>query len=99
MEFIAFGQLVLHVELVVHHIGEETLPHVAVAENGKSQQGEHRQYDAPAMCQSEVEGGAQQGIGTSLVFALSGGADFNSRVQLAVCHQRHVHQRQHPTQQ
>ncbi len=30
------------------------------------QQGEHRQYDAPAMCQSEVEGGAQQRHSTTL---------------------------------
>ena len=52
---VPFGEFIFHVELIVNHIGEETLPHVLIAKNRKSQQTDHGKDKTPPVCQSETK--------------------------------------------
>ena len=96
---VALGQFILHVQLVVNHVGEESLAHVPIAEGRQSEQDNHRQHKAPAVCQSHPQGCAQDGVGASFVFARSRGIGLDGRMQIPVGHQRDMDQRQHPAQQ
>ena len=49
----SFRQFVFHIELIVDHIGKESLTHVSVAENRKGQQADHVKYETPAMGKAE----------------------------------------------
>ena len=65
----SFGQLVLHVELVVHHIGEEPLLHEGIADAGEDEQSHHGEYASPSVLQSIVKDDAEGSVNLSGVFA------------------------------
>ena len=92
------GQFVLHIELVVDHIGEEALTHVTVAPDAQPHQHERHGDRRPAMPQAEAERRTQPAVDSTVVERRAAGR--SSRLtEPCVGHERHMHQRQHPAQQ
>lgn len=63
----ALGQLVLHVELVVLHVGEESVVHVLVAPRAQGDEDDGDEDGRNPVAQPEVQGGAQPAVHTAAV--------------------------------
>ena len=98
----AFGQLVLHVGLVVLHVREESLAHKGITQYGCHAENHHEDHHAPAMAETEGQDAAEHPVGDAIIE----GRPFGSRFHLlalcleeAVGHEGNVYQGQDPAQQ
>ena len=89
---VALRQLVLYVELVVLHIGEETLFYIRVAERAAKQKQKRRKEGEQPVGEAISYYPLQQVVRLAFVgLSLS-----HRRMQQFVCHKRGVHKRQQP---
>ena len=97
----ALGQLILHVALVVCHVGEESLAYKWESHYGEHEQPYHHHGGTPTMSDAEMQEGAQEMVYTSLVeLGLSRLAIVSSRgAKQSVGHQGHMRERQNPAEQ
>ena len=93
-----FGQFVFDIELVVNHIGKESLPHVPESPDAQSEQNENDRQGRDTVPQTEAKQIAETTIQRAVIqFTASLGP--RRLLQKPIRHQRHVHQSQDPTQQ
>jgi hypothetical protein len=77
---IALRKFVFHIQLIVHHIGEESLAQEPIAIGGQEQQSDHRQRKAKAVRQTETQSSPQDGIYLTFIYTLAGIIVFHRRM-------------------
>ena len=101
----AFGQLIFHIELVVGHIGEEAVLHKFICHPREREQRHYHTHHRDAVAQTEAqhvfEAMVERRVEDVFISFATGGCLFAilREFQIAVAHERHMHESKHPAEQ
>ena len=97
-----FWKLVFHIELVIDHVREETLLHLAVSKPGQSEKGKGDAHCQDSVVEGETERLPKRAVNPSVVetFLSADSLDFLILRAFHHCigHQRYVHEGQNPAE-